>query len=322
MTERPEAEGDVAVAEIDDILGEIGVPAWIEGADGLSAIAEPAYSLEDILGDFDALEPAVTDDGVDDILSEIGAPVQAEPAESLDDIPSASAPLSAQAADAPDEVLDAVDATPPEAQANAVSATDQTEAVQTKRRAALPKLGLPSLGGTHQISRKAHLTLIGLTGLFGLTTAAETAFIVVHQVGKSDANPKALVVTMAPVDYAHIDLKRYIGKRRALQEGGRDVLRNGAVKSAILDLDSGEDLYRDIRAIARRSPVADHMTIGGDRLLVASCDIGVCGDKSFRLVYDLVRQRASVCITEKYLNNSSLSYSYSEEGFSEVPGCR
>jgi hypothetical protein len=201
-------------------------------------------------------------------------------------------------------------------------ATEEPEPAPAKRRLALPKLASPSLSGTREISRKGHLALIGLVGLFGLTAAGETAFIVAHGVGHADAKPKRVVVTMVPVDYARIDLERYIGKRRALHEGGRDVLRNGAVKAAVLELVNGEDLYRDIRDIARHSSAADRMTIGDNRLTVASCDTGTCGDKSFLLVYDLVGKHASVCVTEKYLNNAFLSYSYSEEGYNEVAACR
>jgi hypothetical protein len=126
---------------------------------------------------------------------------------------------------------------------------------------------------------------------------------------------------VAPARHADIDLEHYIGKRRVLQQGGREVLRNAAVKTAILELDNGEDLYRDIRAIAQRSPIADRMAIGDNRLTVSSCDTGLCGDKSFRLVYDLVRKHASVCMTQKYLNNSNLTYSYDDTGYGEVARC-
>jgi hypothetical protein len=309
VAERSEAEADTAVVEIDDILGEIGAPARTD---------EPAYSLEDILGDFDASPQAVAEDGFDDFFTDVGAPVQAAAVESPDSIPHALAPLPT--ADSLDEALGAVVIAPSGDEADVDPPIEEPEAIPAKR--SHPKTGFLGLGGTRQISRKAYLALIGLTGLFGLTAAAETAFIVAHGIGHGDTKPRRVVVTMAPVDYAHIDLKRYVGKRRALHEGGRDVLRNGAVKAAILELDNGEDLYREVREIARHSPTADHLAIGDDRLTVASCDTGVCGDKSFRLVYDLVRKQASVCITEKYLNNSFLSYSYSEEGYSEVAGCR
>jgi hypothetical protein len=308
VANRSESEADVAVVEIDDILGEIDAPARVE---------EPDYSLEDILGDFDAPPPPATDESLDDFLADLAAPVQAAPAESLDAVPDALAPLPEPAPDSLDGAPDAVDVAPEGVEAGADPAIEVPEISPPKHR-----FGLLSLSGTRQVSRKAHLALIGLTGLFGLVAAAEAAFIVTHGGGHGDTRPKRVVVTMAPVDYARIDLGRYVGKRRALREGGRDMLRNGAVKAAVLELDNGEDLYRDLRDIARHSPTADRMTIGGDRLTIVSCDTGVCGDKSFRLVYDLLRKRASVCVTEKYLNDSFLSYSYSEQGYSEVPACR
>jgi hypothetical protein len=191
-----------------------------------------------------------------------------------------------------------------------------------KKRFVFLKLpSLASLSGTRQISRTTHLGMVGLVGLFGIIAAGETAFILFQGVGHAETKPKAVVVTMAPVDYAHIDLQRYTGKHRALHEGGRDVLRNKAVKEAILELENGEELYRDVRSIAGQSPAADRMTIADDLVTVVSCDKVACGDKSFRLVYDLLRKRASICMTEKYLNNSTLSYSYSEGGYSEVGSC-
>jgi hypothetical protein len=360
--------GDVAIAEIDDILGEIGVPAIAGPEDGRDVVGdisgpETASSLDDILREFGSsapLEPPA--ESLDEVLSEIAPAPKPEPKEDLDDILGELAPAAkAEPADSLDDTGVAAPGLPARVgRSNLVGdLAKQTEAKQTEAQQteasdsddAFPEVAavdfsgiasepeppaemsrvapatfagavrLPSLSGTRQISRRAHLGLIGLVGLFGLTAAAETAFILVHGAGSYDTKPRRMVVTLAPVDYAHIDLTRYVGKRRALREGGRDVLRNEAIKVAVLELENGEDIYRAIRDLARRSPAADRLSIADDRLTVASCDAGVCGDKSFRLVYDLAHKHASVCMTEKYLNNSYISYNYDEVGYTEVARC-
>jgi hypothetical protein len=355
--------GDVAIAEIDDILGEIGVPAIAgpeDGRDVMGDIGGPdtASSLDDILREFGSSAPVEPPaDNLDDVLSEIAPAPKPEPEENLDDIlgelvPAAKAELADSLDDkgaaAPGlparvrrsnlvgdlakqteakqtEASDRDDAFPEEAAVESAGIAPEPEPPAKMSRIALATFAravrLPSLSGTRQISRRAHLGLIGLVGLFGLTAAAETAFMLVHGVGSYDTKPRRMIVTLAPVDYARIDLARYVGKRRALREGGRDVLRNEAIKVAVLELENGEDIYRAIRDIARRSPAADRLSIADDRLTVASCDAGACGDKSFRLVYDLAHKHASVCMTEKYLNNSYISYNYDEVGYSEVARC-
>jgi hypothetical protein len=353
-----EAAGDLVAVEIDDILGEISAPVKVEAEDEpaysldeiLGEFDAPTQgakgnSLDDVVDEI-VPRPVKPRDHLDDNPGGIAAPVKAGPSalpdalqgkfaqpsrdgtvECLEDLVGAIAPVAeakpakgclgtfARLATIP-EAADGL----PGALGDVVSAGP---VAAERRRLAFFKIpDLPGLSATRQISRKTYLGMVGLIGLLGIIAVAETAFILIHGVGQAETKPKTVVVTMAPVNYAHIDLQRYMGKRRALHEGGREVLRNEAVKEAILELENGEELYRDVRAIARRSPAADRMTIADDLVTVVSCENGACGDRSFRLVYDLVRKHASICMTEKYLNNSTLSYSYSEAGYSEVKSCR
>jgi len=196
--------------------------------------------------------------------------------------------------------------------------------------AKLGKLGglVPSLKGTRQISRKAHVALVGAIALLGLTTIVQTTYILRASHGApatghavAGQEGQAPAVPLVPVDYSKMDLTRYRDKVRALGEGGRDMLRNPAIKDAILQLDNGEQLYDELVKLSRLSKAADLVAIGDNRLTINSCNFATCSDKSFKLVYDLQHENATVCMTEKYLNGSYLSYNYSPEGYSEVPSC-
>ena len=89
----------------------------------------------------------------------------------------------------------------------------------------------------------------------------------------------------------------------------------------MLQLDNGEEIYDELVKLSRLSKAADLVAIGENRLTINSCNLGTCADKSFKLVYDLQHENATVCMTEKYLNGSYLSYSYGPDGYSEVPSC-
>jgi len=89
----------------------------------------------------------------------------------------------------------------------------------------------------------------------------------------------------------------------------------------VLQLDNGEQIYDELVKLSRLSKTADLVAIGDNRLTITSCNFATCSDKSFKLVYDLQHERATVCMTEKYLNGSYLSYAYGPDGYSEVPSC-
>lgn len=328
--------------DFDDILGEIAGPAK----------AEPADDLDDILSEIAGpatVEPA---DGFDDILSEIAGPAKAEASDSLDDIlGEVAGPAKAPTADEgkangarmraapvkPAEEEDDLSAMLNEmapasaAKVEAASAETTSEAPGMAAKAAkLAGSALSPLQGTRQISRKAYFGLLGTIGVLGIATLGQAAFILMrphaatpagHAPAGHGAHAPVPAVPLIPVDYSKIDLTRYRDKVRALGEGGRDMLRNPAIKKAVLELDNGEALYDELRKLARLSKVADLVSIGADRLTINSCNLAACADKSFKLVYDLQRERASVCMTEKYLNGSYLSYSYGPEGYREEPGC-
>ncbi|MBW8753032.1 MAG: hypothetical protein JF595_02595 [Sphingomonadales bacterium] len=347
------------VDSLDDILEAIAGPAKTEAADPFDDIlselagpapAQPADDFDDILSEFagPALAPTAAAEGFDDILSEIAGPAPAAPSASLDAIlgevvaPAGTAAASdkpqggrkraaksgpTEESDDLSEMLDAVAPLPAEAQDGAATVPDKPGIAAKARR--VTGSAMRPLRGTREISGKAYFGLLGLVGLFGLTAIGEGAVLVmapapaVHAPGPAHHGgpAPAAVVPLLPVDYSKIDLHRYRDKVRSLGEGGRDMLRNPAIKKAILELDNGEELYDELRALARGSAAADIVLIRNDRLTIASCNTPVCGDKAFKLAYDLRREDASVCVTEKYLNGSYLSYSYGPEGYSEQPNC-
>jgi hypothetical protein len=348
----PKAE---PVDDLDDILGEIAGPAKMEPADDLNDVlgeisvpaeAEAVDDFDDILGEIAG--PAKTEpaDDFDDILSDIAGPAKVEA--SLDDILGELAPAVASAADeskakasrkraAPardetDDLSAMLDEMTPQAPSPAPAEEASAETKKPGIGAKVAKLGglLPSLKGTRQISRKSHVGLVGALGLLGLTTIVQTTYILTgshealsagHALAAHGERTPAAAIPLVPVDYSKMDLTRYRDKVRALGEGGRDMLRNPAIKNAILQLDNGEQVYDELITLSRLSKAADLVSIGENRLTINSCNLAACADKSFKLVYDLQHETATVCLTDKYLNGSYLSYSYSPEGYREEPSC-
>lgn len=310
--------GDVAVLEhapaandtsddLDDLLGELpGQDAELDELDELLAemggLCEPGQ-IDDDLDDFD------------DGLSEVSEPVPANVSGGKVAPPAKGrAPVEAEGAAEPESE--------PEV---AAEQPEPVEARQAKRgfMAKLPKISLkPQLAGTREISRKAHAGLVALTAVFGVTAVGEAIYILMRPAHAPAAHVvRHTKVTLIPVDYAKVDLTRYRDKTRMLGEGGRELLRNPAVKTAVLNLDNGERLYDDLRKMAQGNPVANHIAIRDNRVIIVSCNGPVCGDKSFKLIYHIEREDAAVCITEKYLNGAFLSYRYGADGYTEQPNC-
>ena len=338
---------------LDDILGEIAAPAPAAPIDDLddilSEVAGPAPTVptddfDDILSEIAGPAVEAPADDFDDILSEIAGPVPEVPAADLDDIlseiagpapgeeataakPKGGRKHGAKAAPAPEqdelgEMLDALAPVTEEMPAADASAPDK-QGLAGKSQGLVGAILRP-FQGTRKISRKAYFGLIGLAVLSGLTAIAEAGFILLAPAPAPPPNagpaPVAMV-TLIPIDYSKVDLHRYRDKTRSLSEGGRDMLRNPAIKNAILELNNGEELYDELRGLARGNAAADRVEIRNDRLTIVSCLAPVCGDKSFRLVYDLQRESALVCMTEKYLNDTYISYSYGPQGYRERPSC-
>lgn len=310
--------------DFDDILSELAGPEKTEAAD----------DFDDILSELAGPEKAAEPDGFDDILSSIAGPAKAEAADAK---PQGAGKRAAKTkpADETDDLAAMLDAMTPvaaEAPAPAAAAAPASDkpgiAAKLRRRAGA--LVRP-LQGTREISRKRYVGLIGLAGLFGLTAIGEAAVLLMAPAhapaapaaahAPQGAHESAPAVSLVPVDYSKIELTRYRDKVRSLGEGGRDMLRNPAIKKAVLDLDNGEALYTELRQLARRSKAADLVSIRDDRLTINSCNLPACADKSFKLVYDLQREKALICVTDKYLGGSYLSYSYGPDGYSEVGSC-
>lgn len=337
---------------LDDILGEIAGPAPAEPIDDLDDIlgeiagpakTVPADDFDDILGEIAG--PAKTEpaDDFDDILSDIAGPPKAEA--SLDDILGELAPVAVPpvappkakasrkaAKDETDDLSAMLDEMAPQAPSPAPAPAEEIIAEPAKKPglgAKLGKLGglVPSTKGTRQISRKSYLGLVGGVAVLGLTTIVQTTYILTasHEAPAAGhgaaTHGEAPAIPLVPVDYSKIDLTRYRDKVRALGEGGRDMLRNPAIKDAVLQLDNGEQIYDELVKLSRLSKAADLVAIGDNRLTINSCNFATCSDKSFKLVYDLQHESATVCMTEKYLNGSYLSYAYGPDGYSEVPSC-
>lgn len=344
----PPAKPDV----LDDILGELASPPPVKPVDEfddiLGEIAEASppkpVDLDDILGEIAGPAPVTPVDEFDDILGEMASPPPARPADDLEDIlGEAAAPAPAEAAEpkprkrakaasqpAAMDHIDEVQNSPspePETSETALGALEVpaiASAQGGKRRSMLGAFR-PNLGGTRQVSRKVHAAMQAAIVVLGLTAAAEAAVILTRPATASGAAghgpPPVVKVTVIPVDYSKVDLGRYVGKVRTLSEGGRDLLRHPKVRAAIIGLDGGEQLYKDLRAIAAHTPPADRMAIRDDRVTIASCDGGACGDRRFRLVYDIPHEQAAVCTTERYPDGSLASYGYSMSGNSPLPHC-
>lgn len=320
--------------QLDDILGEIATPAPAKPVDPfddiLGELAEPAPAkadeFDDILGDIASPPPAKAGDDIEDILGEASQPVAVKSAEPKSRKRTKAAPEPEQ----PEDVSSDLGTIAPSEPETSEPVGDALEApmlqtVQGGKRKGLLGAFPPKLGGTRQVSRKAYAAMQAAIVVLGLTAAAEAAVILTHPatvLGAVGHGPPPVVkVTVVPVDYSKVDLERYVGKVRSLSEGGRDMLRHAKVRTAIIGLDGGEQLYKDLRAIAARSPAADRMTIRDDRVTIASCDGPACGDRSFRLVYDIRHEQAAVCTTERYPDGSLTAYGYSINGNSLLPHC-
>jgi hypothetical protein len=338
--------------ELDDILGELAGPPSVKPVDEfddlLDEIAEASPpkpdELDDILGELATPVPGTPVDEFDDILSEMANSPPARPADNLEDTlgeAPASAPADAaepkprkraKAASQPaamEHIHEAenIPSPEPETSETALGALE-APAIATVRggkRRSMVGAFRPNLGGTRQVSRKVHAAMQAAIVVLGLTAAAEAAVILTRPATASGAAghgpPPVVKVTVIPVDYSKVDLGRYVGKVRTLSEGGRDLLRHPKVRAAIIGLDGGEQLYKDLRAIAAHSPPADRMAIRDDRVTIASCDGAACGDRRFRLVYDIPHEQAAVCTTERYADGSLTSYGYSMSGNSLLPHC-
>lgn len=343
------AVAEPAVDDLDDILGEIAPPVTAEPAETLDDIlgeiagpakTEPADDFDDILGEIAGPAKDAPVDPFDDILSDIAGPAKAEA--SLDDILGEVAPVAVAVAqpkaapkrkpakDETDDLSAMLDEMTPQAPAPAAEPVEEVAAEPKKKPGIGAKLGrlVPSVKGTRQVSRKSYLGLITTAVVLGLTTIIQTTYILTVPHGAPAAGHapaghggEAPAIPLVPVDYSKMDLTRYRDKVRALGEGGRDMLRNPAIKDAVLQLDNGEQLYDELVKLSRLSKAADLVVIGDNRLTINSCNFATCSDKSFKLVYDLQHENATVCMTEKYLNGSYLSYNYSPEGYNEVPSC-
>jgi hypothetical protein len=307
----------------DGLLGEIVGPATPAPAGSLET-ASDELDLEDpdedILGAL-AEPPIAAVDDLDDIFADMVPPSGTEQS-------GASRAISPPSPE-PVEVLveaDSPGSTLPEAAVEGGPSHPEAgkSGVAVKRH----RLGgrfLPRLAGTREISRKAYAGGLGLIVLLTIVSVGQAALILAgpaSATGHGHGVPvPAAVAAPLPIDYATVDLERFIDKSRSLPEGGRQILRNPAVKEAIVELDSGEQLYQQIQSLASLSPTADLATIRNNRVRISSCNAADCGDKAFQLTYDIGRGSAVACVTEKYLNGAFVSYRYGPEGYEEVPHC-
>lgn len=333
---------------IDDLMGELAAPASDALDDILGEIAPPAAEAAAAIDDFDDILSEITGpadtapaDDFDELLGQIAGPANAEPFESLDDVlndldaappaaveavekkssrkrmaPAAPAEQDEAATDDLDAMLDQVAAQP--------AGEQSAPAVPQKKRAGIGKrlrALIPNLEGTREISRKRYVLTNGLVAVLGVAVIGEAAVLLTRPAPVPAPARQTVAVTVVPVDYSKVDLKRYVGKVRALPEGGRDMLRHPEVKSAVVALEGGETLYKELRKLAARSPLADRMDIRDDRVTIASCAGPACTEKSFKLVYDIRHEHAWVCMTRKYINGAMLSYRQGPDGYTEVPRC-
>lgn len=337
--------------EPDDLLGDL-----LDEIAGPETPA-PEAAFDDILDELAGPAPVpAAEEDFDDILSEIAGPsaqeVPSEPEPDLDDILSefappapieAAVPAPVSETDELSDMLSELAAAPAPPVAESAAAAAEAAAMAEVDAAAPKKPGIgaklaklagpiaaivgklsfaPRIGGKREISHKAYFGLIGLCCLLGTVAIGQGVFIAMrpaHAPAPAVHVPKG--TTLVPTDYSKVDLELYHDKVRTLSEGGRDMLRNPKIKEAIVDLDNGEQLYESLRAMAARNPMADRIDIRDDRVTIASCDGVTCADKSFKLVYQIEHETASVCLTERYLDGTAMSYSYSDHGYREQAGC-
>ncbi len=336
------------VDDFDDILGEIAGPAKVD----------PIDDFDDILGQIAGPAPAAAVDDFDDILSELSGPAPVESDNSLDAIlgemaPPAPAavveekpkgsrkrpkaepepePVSTKESDdfnaMMDEMAPMTEAVAPAASASPGAENVDDAAVAPKKPGILAKVlklgGAASapFKGKKEISRVAFAGLLGTIGVLGTAVIGQATYIMARPAsGHGGGHEPAPAVSIVPVDYSKVDLGLYRDKVRALHEGGRDMLRNPAIKQAVLNLESGEQLYADMREMARRSAAADRVDIRDDRVTILSCGAPQCGVKNFKLVYSVQNDDAIVCMNDRYEGGASSSYSYGPDGYSEQPSC-
>lgn len=335
------------VDDLDDLLGEIAP----------LTPAAPVDDLDDLLGEIAPLAPA---DSLDDLLGELAPLPAADAGESLDDLLGELAPMAEPVAapkgkrdkpvePAPAEVeepaalsddfsamLDEMTAAMPEpvAEEPEPAETDAAEegedgpkkpGVVTKLRAlAGVALGAATkpFKGKREISRKSFAGMVASIGVLGTVVVGQTTYIIARPSGVVHHAPEpAPARTIVPVDYSKVDMTLYHDKIRMLPEGGRDMLRNPAIKEAVLNLDNGEMLHEELRELAQGNAAADRVDIRDDRVTISSCEGMICPATSFKLVYRLETEDAVVCISERTGEGLPLSYSYGPDGYHEWPSC-
>lgn len=316
-----------AYEDDDGFLGEIVGPATpVRDAmfEPVPDELDPEGPPEDLLGALVETQDASHDD-LDDILDDMVSPA----ASALE------SGAGERSAVVPDEGMrDASEAFAPaetNAPAGSTVATPSADHQPTDKPASVSKPHkltgrlLPRLSGTREISRRAYAGGLAVIVLLTCVSVGQAAIILARPVsagGQSQhvSSPVA-VPAVLPINYATVDLERFVDKTRALSEGGRQMLRNPVVKEAIVGLDSGEQLYQQIEALAASSDEADRASIRNNRVRITSCNAADCGDRAFQLTYDIQRKSAVACITEKYLNGAYVAYRYGPDGYQEVPHC-
>ncbi|MCW1428611.1 DUF935 domain-containing protein [Novosphingobium sp. JCM 18896] len=341
------------VASLDDLLGEIAPLAAPEAAESLDDIlgelaplppAAPVDDLDDLLGELAPL-PASADFGesLDDLLGEVAPVVEpaataktkakgGEPSEPVMPEAEAPAPLSDDFSAMLDEMTAAMpepvaeEAEPAEAEvAEEGEDGPKKPGIVTKLRAlagtAVVVAAAP-FKGKREISRMTFAGMIASIGVLGTVVVGQTTYIIARPSGVVHHAPEpAPARTIVPVDYSKVDMTLYHDKIRSLPEGGRDMLRNPAIKEAVLNLDNGEMLHEELRELAQGNAAADRVDIRDDRVTISSCEGMICPAKSFKLVYRLETEDAVVCISERTGEGLPLSYSYGPDGYHEWPSC-
>ena len=176
--------------------------------------------------------------------------------------------------------------------------------------------------GKREISRLTFAGMVAAIGALGTAVVGQATYIVARPSGAAHHAPAPPPArTIVPVDYSKVDMTLYHDKVRALPEGGRDMLRNPAIKEAVLYLDNGEMLYEDVVDMARGNAAADRVDIRDDQVTISSCEGVICPSKSFKLIYRLQSEDATVCVTERTGEGLARSYSYGPKGYREWPSC-
>ncbi|MEJ5976112.1 hypothetical protein WG901_05675 [Novosphingobium sp. PS1R-30] len=334
---------------LDDILGELAPLPPVESLDdilGELAPLPPAESLDDILGELAPL-PAPIDAGesLDDILGELAPPAPAadpvvetkakgkkrgekevapvEAPEAMSD--DFNAMLDEMAASMPDPVVESASEAEGEGTEEGEDGSKKKPGLVTKLRAlagkAVVAVATP-FKGKREISRMTFAGMIASIGVLGTAVVGQATYIIARPSGAVHHAPEpAPARTIVPVDYSKVDMTLYRDKVRSLHEGGRDMLRNPAIKEAVLNLDNGEMLHEELRELARGDAAADRVDIRNDQVTITSCEGMICPAKSFKLVYRLQTEDAVVCMTERTGEGLARSYSFGPDGYHEWPSC-